>query len=144
MAPPPLPAFALQPPSTQATYSAYPATAAYSAAPVPVNVSPAPAPSAAPAAADIGALFQSLVKAGMVPGAKPPAPPANVAPTASTLASLSSLSHLFKAGGLPVKSEPKNVALSAFAPDPQAEAEREYERAILSLNIPMTASGIQR
>ncbi|KAG9051444.1 hypothetical protein FS837_006620 [Tulasnella sp. UAMH 9824] len=147
MVPPSQPMFApvppvVPPPPTYSGVPSQPATA-YSA---PVNVSsaqPSSAQQVAPAPADISALFQNLVKAGVVsaPVLSGSGTPSAVPAPAISLPSLASLSNLLASVSSVVKPESESTPAVA---DPQEEAQREYERAILSFEISMTASGIQR
>lgn len=141
MVPPSQPVFAPPP-----TYSGVPSQSAtaYSAS---VNVSSAQPSSAQqvapPAPADISALFKNLVKAGVVsaPALSGSGTPSTApAPTVS-LPSLTSLSSLLASVSSVVKPESESAPIISY---PQEEAQREYERAILSFDISMTASGIQR
>lgn len=148
MVPPSQPMFAPAPPvvPTPTTYPGVPSqpATAYSA---PVNVSSAQPSSAQqvapPAPADISALFKNLVKAGVVsaPVLSGSGTPSTAPAPAISLPSLTSLSNLLASVSSVVKPESESTPVVA---DPQEEAQREYERAILSFDISMTASGIQR
>ena len=111
--------------------------------PTGVNVSSNPASSTAPprhslpGVSDISALFQNLVKAGVVTApAAPIQPPPNL-----SLSSLTSLSQMLATGFPSVKSEPEHAGVTV---DPGVMAEREYERMLLSLQVTLTTSGLQK
>ncbi|KAG9032954.1 hypothetical protein FRB95_000702 [Tulasnella sp. JGI-2019a] len=94
-----------------------------------------------PALSDISALFQNLVKAGVVAA---PATSSTSAP-AFTMPSLSSLSSLLAASALASKTQSESSSAAASVViDPRSNAERAYEQMILNMDVSMTSVGIQR
>ncbi|KAG8906866.1 hypothetical protein FRB99_005926 [Tulasnella sp. 403] len=105
-----------------------------------VNVSstmstvPASSASAVSGTTDISSLFRNLVKAGIV--AVPVATSNSSAP--APLPSLASLSGLLGITAPTMANESGSTSLDATA-----DAEKAYERSILSFDIPLTTAGIQ-
>ncbi|KAG8964528.1 hypothetical protein FRC03_001694 [Tulasnella sp. 419] len=110
----------------------------------PASVSLAPAPSApapvsvpsVPGMADLSSLFNNLVKAGVVSSAAIPAPSTS---SSSTIPSLSALSALL--ASTPATT-PENKVTSVT--DSSLDAEKEYERLVLSLDGSLNGANLQR
>lgn len=150
MVPPPQAMYPLQS-QQQAAYSSgggvYPSsgyTNTLSVSSIPPSAVPTPplaGAGAVPAQADISALFQNLVKAGLVS-----APPATHTKTTASapainMQSLSALSSLLATSGLVSKTHSES---SSVVVDPRTQAEKAYEQMILNMDVSLTSAGMQR
>ncbi|KAG8880765.1 hypothetical protein FRB97_000558 [Tulasnella sp. 331] len=127
------------PVSSSASYNSHVSVSSTPSSVPTVQAAPAIAP-ILPAPSDISALFQNLVKAGVVT-----APATSSTSTlAFTLPSLSSLSSLLAASGLAPKTESESSSTITVVVDPRSSAEKAYEKLILNMDVPITSVGIQR